>query len=807
MISNALSTLRELGYTIQASKKLITEDYCSSRVTEELSSSCKKIQREGLKKITCMLQRNKDCSSYYASVLGASDTPDPFVKRMASHYLCRHISASAASYESGGRGMHGRQVPAEHQPKALPLLDFKIGATWRCERKENVICQCTNTLLKDLSDRNEDLRNAAIEFLIEVGDNESFPSFSKKLRRIMASGSDGNKVRIALLIERLVQNDPAFVEKNDLVGDVQQMIRLGPLQLQICALSCLSFIALRYIKKEDVLQMLEKITSAPNHDLYYKGIDVVTRMVASNKDAFNGTELALITDKLVAALGSDLYTAFCAARALLQIDPRYLPQVFEQMCLFLYTKDEDLFHLLVFLHEMLRGWSNPEYDTRLFAIFDNDRDYIKAMKLRILATRCDGFSVNEILRLSCNAKFEVDVLRFCFENEIANSALFQQCLATRRSDVERLVWHYRPSSSEWVSIIAEKYRASVLTKEALFVVSTYFPGLPVSINMQSANKHELLRFYTKLHLRGILDKPELVERCAKLAGEDAAVKIEWAVLSELCNSSDARVLYEYAEPRLSFVARPRLVQTPCWPDLGNDVMELRPFQHNNDTMLSTFIKPEGQNAVTDNEYVRRVDAGQAPDNITLPEDGMIRNSYVSQEKPLESRLDGAANGCLHLKRINNVWFIGSVYLRGCSVMLKAQSMTRPFTVSTKQLRNDEVITISDATDQKIGEVNTPHPFSIKISDLYGYSVGLTCKACVMAFECDLLTFNDMFNRAEEYVIVPRSFATTTQVYVLDRVSFSFQMVGHLFFGKVMNGEAVLKGTNGNLLKAIAKEFN
>lgn len=217
-------------------------------------------------------------------------------------------------------------------------------------------------------------------------------------------------------------------------------------------------------------------------------------------------------------------------------------------------------------------------------------------------------------------------------------------------------------------------------------------------------------------------------------------------------------------------------------------------------------------AVTDNMeergFLAKKDdvSGRKKDQKESDVEGNISENYKSSEKPLSDRIDKHGNRSMFIKSITNIWFTGKVFLKGCDVILKTESMTRPFKVCTKRLEAEEERMICDVSEHKIGEISAPFPFSLKINDLYGYSINLNYKMCIEPLECDILTFNDMFNKIDECVFLQKSFVLNESVYVLDRSSFSFKMLNELFFGRVMRDGIVLKSNNKNLLDIIAKEF-
>lgn len=266
MFSSAINAIRELGHSIGTSKRFIDNEFCIQELVEDLKSSSTTKKREGLKKITCMLQRGIALTECHVYILKMSETRDPLLKRMISYYLqyCSKNSTDTSRIEAADGDSENLPSASEKAQEEIvvggaqkqiynPEVAFEDQANSEKQTSESIFEQYTNTLLKDLGDKSGDIRNSALEFLAEMGEPELFPSFSRRIRKILQEGSAENKARSLLLLERLLAKDNGFLGRNNFVDEVMNIIKLGSFQLQICALKCINPATVSFIKKEKLI--------------------------------------------------------------------------------------------------------------------------------------------------------------------------------------------------------------------------------------------------------------------------------------------------------------------------------------------------------------------------------------------------------------------------------------------------------------------------------------------------------------------------------------------------------------------------
>lgn len=819
MISNAFKMIKELGYSVHATQGFLEEDFTGPNIISDLNSSCLSIQKEGLKKIICMIQRGKEYAFYYPYVLQISDTRDASLKRLVNYYLryCCGTDQRISSSVNTSSHCKERTISTNSGSKNKSLnIGFGENDLIKKWGAEHVLGQCTNTLLKDLHDKDADLRNSALEFLISVADPESFTSFSRRIRKIMQSGSLENKARVLLLIENLLDKNSHFLEEYELVSDVLNIIRVAPFQLFVCGLKCLQSSSIRFVKNDEVVKFFEKVVSRNGHELYYSGLASTMNIILNRRETFSTEEVRALLEKMKPLLSRDLFTAFCTANVILMLDPNQSQFVFNKLCMYTHCRDEEQLHLLGFLQEIIQDYRDIKYENKFFAIFHSDLDYVKQAKLRILWNRPDEFAVKEILNLSMYPKFKMEVLMFCLENEVPNALLFKECLESNRDRVENYIYYYRPVSDEWKRIICDEYHAKNFSRESIFIVSHYFPCIPENISEKCTDMGNLLRMYTSFYLRNIIDKTTLKSYFKKLGQRDAMAKVEAIFLQKLLENKDLKALTEYANVRMGFVTRSRHPRARLESKSEKVPIEkLRPFEPENKVLLSGSETMNYKNIKDNGEVESKCNSLSLKEmnserkKITLDKNENtnslrpIKNNYDFIERPSYRRFHKTEK-VFCLKSIANIWFTGKILLKERVVFLKIESMARPFKVSSKELMNDKEILVCDISEYELGEIKLPQPFNIKINNLYGYSVNLSCKASIEPVECDQLAFNDMFNGIDDYVILPNTFKAN--VYSLDKSNFSFGLLGDLFFGKVIDSGIVLKSYNRELLKTLAKEF-
>ena len=834
--------LRDISHTIGSSKSFIEKEPCSTDIVNDLGDPSPAVQRDALKKILCMLQRGKDCSEYHLSVLRVCSTADPQLRRMLNYYFRRvHLIAQNLPVLRRSGGAAGDQPVGDAGaasserfgviPEAPGSLAF---ASPGHRKRAGVLSGCRNSIMSDLSSGSNDLRNSAIECLVELADVGTLPPFLRKLRTILRSGTDENKARGILLLEKLLEECPRLLEEFELISEVLDIIKLGSFHLQVCAIKCVNRCIASFAGKKTLMSFLEKAIAAHGHEIYYCGMGTIMRKLLENREMFAEDDMSWLLEKLKSVLSTTLSAALYAAQTIVAVRPELSSYVFGEMCKFLCHRNEDLFHLLTFLLGVIQAATGVEYENRLFAVYGDDTVYNKRAKLKILSQRPDRFSIEEILNLSLTPGFEHDALDFCMRRNIANTRLFSTCLAADRERTERLLCYHCPSGEEWRVLVCEHYRSSTWSTEAMFIMSNYFMHVPeCPEELLHAGYPGIFRFYVGFYLRNVIGMPQLKVLLGKLGAMDGALMAEAIFLEDFVKREDTKMLEKYFYGRPHHLESSRSYQMTSEHSSAEDRGEgisieiMKPFAGekglrgavsdveslaNESVSLCRESEPDlppgapqkGSGELAPQEPTNDQTGGA---NRTTEEDERIQKRYEFVDFSLSEKLKEAADTTKTLRRIANTHFTGLALLKGRSVFLRVISMSSSFKISTKGLAEDREAEIAGSGEHVLGSVSVPQPMHLRINDLHGYTVNLCCRTCIEPFACEMVVFNDFSNRIDDYVVLSKAFILKANMHVINRQHFAFKMLGNLFFGRISGNGVVVKGTDKGLLVAMAKEFS
>ncbi|KCZ74728.1 hypothetical protein H311_04304, partial [Anncaliia algerae PRA109] len=355
-------TLKDIKDFLTNSNSYIEGEISMNSVVKDLRSRYPNKIRQGMKKVLCLLQKKHDTAEFKNEILKLLDTRDVPTKRMINYYL----------------------------------LHFYKENKDVCERER--LCEMyTNTLLKDLNDINEEIKNSAIEFLIFLKNIEFFPSFARKLKKILENGTIENQILILILIKEYSIINTNFIEKNELSGNIFSLFKENVLQLQIYALECLNTTPplLIQLQKEEIINFYSKISNLKKFELFYQGLTNIKQAIILNRKIFDTKDVSKILYISIELIKHDYISALIVSDIILSFNISLAQEILNNLENYLFLKNEDLFHLLRYLYKLITKYK-LEFNVRKYIIYENDTFYNKKMKFMILNLSVNEFTINEI---------------------------------------------------------------------------------------------------------------------------------------------------------------------------------------------------------------------------------------------------------------------------------------------------------------------------------------------------------------------------------------------------------------------------
>ncbi|RVD91567.1 vesicle coat complex subunit [Tubulinosema ratisbonensis] len=713
MFSLAYTAIKDISSYLTNTDSFIEEELTSASILKDLKSRYPSKIRQGLKKVICLIQKNKDVSEYKNEIFKLLDTRDIVCKRLINYFLLHFCDQN--------------------------------------EEKERVYEIYTNTLLKDLNDLDEEIKNSALIFLINLQTNSYFDSFFRKIKKLLEFGSLENKIYILILIREYSQRDINFIEKNELSNLILSFFKENNLQLQIYALQCLntSLSLLNQLSKEEVLRFFTKISNLRKYDLFYTALSASISSLIYFKKSFDSQEISKIIFISKELLSYNFLTAILISDLLLNINSSFAQEILVNLENFLYLKKEDLFFLLKFIYKIIKKYS-LNFECKKYVIYEKEEIYLKKIKMLILSLKMNDFAVKEILNLRKDSELILDVLKFCLKNKIKNEEVFNLC--------------------------EKKY-----FKESNDLFKIFDPEKITEEETNGKINFESVKFLLDQFRKGIIEKKELFKKLTYFSESNIILHFKIQSLIKDIKEENYELINELIDTRINGIKEKHI-----FLEEKSDI---------NLEFLKPFIEAETKIIEEEDEFVI---------NEHIKETEEVRDNYCFVEEDLKNKLNFTDENEFIIKNITNIYFSGKIKLVGKILSLKIQSVTKPFIIDCLEFNIQNQL-IKEMGEIKLQEVKKLRNFNLKINNTYGYSINFSYLALVHPFRSDILLFNDMFNKLENYKIISKE-VIKLQIYVVDRKSFTFLLLNEVFFGKIVDNSVVIKSTDNELLKDFVKCF-
>lgn len=720
MLNLAYTAFKDISSLLTNTNVFIDDELNQQTILKDLKSRYTKKIRLGLKKVICLIQQNKDVSEFKNEILKLLDTRDIISKKLINYYLLHFCSQN--------------------------------------EDSERIFEIYTNTLLKDLNDLNEEIKNSALVFLISLQDNNFFNSFYRKLKKLLEFGNLENKIYILILIREYSKRDLNFMQKNELTNVILSFFKENNLQLQIYSLQCLnnSLSLLNQLSKEDILKFFIKISNLKKYELFYEGLSAIISALIFHKKSFDSQELSKILTISKELLSYNFLTAIMISELLLSINDSLAQEILNGLENFMFIKNENLFFLLKFIYKLIKKYK-LKFDYKKYVIYENEEYFIKKIKMLILSLKINEFTKKEILNLSKDKRMSIDVLKFCMENKIENEELMNYCLKKYKNKTNKLIELYLPEKI---------YNENEFTQTDFNIKEPNLFTVKVLLN-QFRN--------------GLINKKELFKILAKISDTNIILHLKIQGLIKHIEDENYELINELVDTRLK------------------GLKEKYIFIEENPATQLEFLKPfiESETKILEEEEEFIV-------NPITKESTEPRNNYSHVEEDLSKKLNIKDETEFIIKNITNIYFTGKVKLKGKTFTLKIESVTKPFILDCNEF-NIKSLLIKETQEIFLKELKEEKNFILKVNNTYGYSINLNYLSLVRPFRSDIFFFNDMFNKLEYYEIISKD-VIKLQIHVVDRKSFTFILMNEVFFGKIVDNNVVLRSTDDKMLKEFAKCF-
>lgn len=802
MFSSALNALKSLSNLITNTDAFIEEDSTIKDLQALITSTKTSQQKNGIKNMICMAQRGKTNTSHSDLIFKIIDVKDIETKQLINLFFILHV------YN--------------------PLTGEKD-----ITRTEYVFENYKQILLEDFNDERTQVVANTIRFLIEMNDLTSFCYFNAPLRKILRAGDFLLKCLALTLVAKLCQTQIHFVVNHDLTEEVVSLLDDNSLQVRTCALNCINNSISSNVAPEKIFQIFEALQTATEITTVRAAVSV-SQFIEHSFTIFTENEQSKIVEKLKETMSWSFYIAYYAAKALLAMCPATCDTVFENLCVFLHVRNEESDFLFDFLAEIVENY-NIFVDNRLFSIFSDDRRVVKESKLRILRRNPDNIAIREIRSL-CGTELTIGALEFFIQNEIFDEKMFLVAQENNYNELKSLICAYRPVSTCWRTGISNHFRVMDNSDECLLVASLYFFNVP---NIEGADASAMLRFYCNFYLRGVIDKEELDKRVMEVGGP--VIFCEYNVLFNQTKVKDEffecvekkKIIDETVEKKLitckinnkeEINSKNKALQNNSQNKKAqNSELQQKEIQKNGknkEPVIADKINFSRENVVVQNNniflksairnycefyaYNRKTPIKKIAEEPVKNEIDLMRPFSQKSDDIIDAirtkygqSTDKTANS-IGLKSISNICFNAVLLLNDNDVVLSVKNITRPFTAATS-LPNSEPINIISTGEYKIGVMNVPTSFTLKVNGLYGYQIAVTLQMCLLKAEMEDSKQFERFNEIKRSVVVDS--------LIFDKFETDFfcaiLMKSELFFKKVEE-KWIVKGENDILLDYIEK---
>ncbi|KAF7683298.1 AP-2 complex subunit beta [Astathelohania contejeani] len=778
-----ISSKKSIEIISSAQRKFFPYKETKQNLEVGLASKDIKTKRDTMHKIICMMQNGYDVLSVFDAVIREIDTNDVEMKRFTNYYILKYASL----YE---------------------------GAT----------LMCVNTLLKDVRDKNEELRRMAIYIAGLIGDKNTMALFHKHLMTLKTDPSAIVRATLPLSIINFVKRDSLSIKNSIFSNLLKTLAEDSILMVAASAIYSIAYIIENFTDEDildcnDISNLIKLYSSCKYHGLYYEYIiQSLLRIIYFKSEDIAISNCPIYEEfawKLLYSTEPEI--SIFAGEALLRLNPSFSQTIFDSLLTFIDTNGDitrstaknmtendnqtvnDFIPLFILkkLDFLIRQFPGIEYDNIVFSIFSTDNNEIKKIKLDLLLLKPDEHVLSEINSLYKDSEYTklcVDKLiewrnipsktlnankELLLENIIDHAIKNNQEMA-----VEIIYNHFDKFRGEYINQFLMKVNNIPNYKQYLFlcgrlltVDETEEIRRLIMIGDNDINS-ELIRFYVNIYLRGIISDKSIIEKL-KMLPEKCKNKVNII----LQNLNDIGKLKQYSEFKRDNGIRHQISKHIS----DNEILDTKPFQK--DTKKTLYITNSDTNS--DGDINNKIQQKNLIDLIDVW--GTSENTFP----------DGM--GEIIIDRIYNEHFLGVVVIKDRQIILKIEKVINLFHISgvngnvgmyiNQNISESCLLILGSLKPQFLNEslmlrINNEHQILIQLSVFY----------FIETWKCDLVTFNSNFNRIQDYILLDENFVDSLTISYSDKNSFVFKIMDVEFYGRTLSKQVILKSECKELLK-------
>lgn len=742
-----------------------------SLIVKHLSSLNSKRQIKGARSLVSRMQRGEDLFELCNDVIKAMDTRDPELKRMLNLYLVKYV-----------QGWPAKQLI------------------------------CINTVLKDLGDVNSEMRHCAIQDSGLLGDGAVIKNYVNPLKEHGVSALPETRRKVADSLRNYFRKDPRLFHDEDLCDLLRDLV--FDEDAGVCASALNSVQAIeketRVLSTKDIYILFGKAIKTGNREILGSLLEVMN----------NRAEDFLDASPLVPLLRSCSLRIFRQASDLaISIDPSYRQIVFDHLKGFLNSKDEELYLVLDYAESLL---DHVKYDNSCFAIYHSDRKYNKIKKLKILFKRLDSISVSEIKNQCRDEELLGVILK---ESLIADYLIEEPFKYIRKADeIIRVLYSEDAISEKWSGLI-EKFLMSAREvqerQKYIYLCGRYVHEIPSEvIRIQSlyipSLVNETARFYLILHRRGVVNLEETLGHL-RLVQKSPKDRIR-AVINEL-KTRGIGVFSAFCD-----IKKRDLNSTKACRSVGikyeektTSILDGKPYyglsedgflRENSGEALEKFREEEKslreECSSLERGETQTTELSSAGESSPFPGNGSqcpalflgkedeenVWLRFAESHRPVEGK---RAKEKESTRLIDTLGLKGILAIAGEEVILQVDVLESPLVIYYRCKGRLNSIKIDGEGTFSLFTIGLPvinSEFSLTIGKS-NYEIYLGIRSLMNPFECSKDEFERKFHELRDHILLGE--IDTGKAYAVDNHRFSFSVLGSKFYGKHLNGQAILKG--------------
>lgn len=441
------------------------------RSIEELQTELRSpgTQLRAMRTVVSMLQQNYDMGILCSDVLKVMDTTSPELKILCNVYL-------------------------------------------RSTCIDRPACQlmCTHTFLKDFNDRNWILQRLAASDAVQLADEVIVKSYGNSIRRICVH--EKKEIRMAaarcMSLFYLKNRDTFFHEDLDIC--LKNLLCDSEGDVAIAAATSISVIESKesFVSEEEVYRAMDTFVEKRN----CQGVRAVLGICRHKKltDKARNTMVKLLHC-------GDICVFYLSSKKLLEHDQSLYQEVYDIAMGFMECRAEQLYNLLVYMDSFFDKVVSNSSD---FVILNNDPDYIKDMKIRLLMQKYDRTAESEIKRLVRRRERVIKILECALKFNVVVNDIFMHISPDHHDRSLEIIYEYytraRESTSldgslwnemigEYLKSITHEIRETHLYITLCGVFCRSISPLIRRLKNESNSAH-MMRFYCLMMCRGVIDQ-------------------------------------------------------------------------------------------------------------------------------------------------------------------------------------------------------------------------------------------------------------------------------------------------------------